>query len=281
MRRALLAAALLLACSPACSKGGDTPQGPPPRATAPEPLPTLAAPPPPEDGGAGGDRDEIHKVAPAPVYGEKPPSEALRLELSGTRVKAGGQPFDLEKADGAAALSGLVGGGKRVLLVPDADTYVAQAAALFALLDDARAEPWLLHPSGEVAYRLYLSDEPTFQQWLEEPRPGKIRVIQRADGYELSTNLGKLLGADPNGPSVPLRGGQLDLAMLRRGLGLLKGRFKTAEDACLMPSFGTELTKVAASLSSFYRAPEEPYFEELCLVYPRPVQKGGRPDGGR
>ncbi len=44
----------------------------------------------------------------------------------------------------------------------------------------------------------------------------------------------------------------------------------TRPDACLVPSFGTELRAVATVLSAFWAGPGEPLFETVCLVYPRP-----------
>ena len=120
-------------------------------------------------------------------------------------------------------------------------------------------------------FNLVLRDEQGFQAWLAEVAPGKLRIIQRADGFELSTNVGKLPGPDPSGPSVPVRGGKQDLATLRRGLGLLKGRFTTSEDLCLVPSFGTEVAQAARALSGAYTAPGESFFETLCFVYPTPA----------
>jgi len=81
--------------------------------------------------------------------------------------------------------------------------------------------------------------------------------------------VGKLPGPDPNGPTVPVRGGRLDIATARQGLSRLQQRFH-AEDACLVPSFGTELRAVATALTAFWVGPKEPLFTELCLVYPRP-----------
>jgi hypothetical protein len=160
-----------------------------------------------------------------------------------------------------------------VLLVPGAEVYLAQVAEQLARLDDAGAQVYLLHPEGQVAYPITLRDEPAFQAWLDEPKPGRVRVIQRSDGFELQTNVGKLPGADPNGPTVPLRGGQPDLALLRRGLGKLKERFTVTPDLCFVPSFGTELTRVAAAMSADYQESGQPIFEELCLVYPRPMPR--------
>lgn len=270
MRGGGVALALLLA---ACSSKSSEPAGNAPKAAAPEPLPRLT--PAPGDGGVTEeDREALFRVKPAPVYGRKVPKDALRLELTGTKVKLADATLDLDRPGDVAALAAKL--DKRpVLLVPDADVFLAQVAPLLALLDDKGVETWLLHPSREVAYPLTLRDEPAFQEWLAEPKPGKVRIIQRADGYELSTNVGKLPGADPNGPSVPVRGGQLDIATLRRGLTLLKGRFKKAEDSCIVPTFGTELQKVAQSLSGYFQAPDEPIFDELCLVYPRPRAKDG------
>jgi hypothetical protein len=165
--------------------------------------------------------------------------------------------------------AGIPSKGAPVLLVPDEDTYLAQVAPLLSRLDDAGAEVWLLHPGGEVAFRLVLRDEAAFGAWLDEAKPGRIRIIQRADGLELQTSIGKLPGKDPGGPTIPLRGGALDIALLREALQKLKGRFGT-EELCVVPSFGTELAKTAHVLSGDYSAMGEPIFRELCLVYPRP-----------
>jgi hypothetical protein len=167
--------------------------------------------------------------------------------------------------------------GKAVLVVPDADTFMAQTSELLEVLRDSAAEVWLKHPDAAVAYRLVLRDEEGFREWLAEVAPGKLRIIQRSDGFELSTSVGKLPGGDPNGPSVPVRGGKQDIATLRKGLERLKGRFKTAEDLCLVPSFGTEVAQAARALSGVYTAPGEPLFETLCLIYPTPPR---RSDGG-
>jgi hypothetical protein len=94
-------------------------------------------------------------------------------------------------------------------------------------------------------------------------------VVQRQDGLELVSGVGKLPGPDPNGPTVPVRGGHLDIATARQGLQRLQQRFH-ARDACLVPSFGTELRAAATALTAFWVGPKEPLFDELCLVYPRP-----------
>ena len=245
MKRLALLAALAVAT-------GCTEKKPEPlKSLAPRPLPALSAPAPDSD---GGEREEAYRVAPAPVYGEELPNDARRIAVGGGEV---GLPADVQR-------------GTAVLLVPDAEVYLVQAAALLARLEDAGALVYLAHPEGKVAYRLTLRDEPGFQAWLDEAKPGKVRVIQREDGFELQTNVGKLVGADPNGPTVPLRGGQADLAMLRKGLVKLKERFTVTPDVCFVPSFGTELAKVAAAMSADYSAMGAPIFEELCLVYPRP-----------
>ncbi|MBI3185514.1 MAG: hypothetical protein HYZ28_25530 [Myxococcales bacterium] len=232
---------------------------------APKPLPTL------EVAGSDArdaDREALHRVEAAPVYGEKVP-RATRLELSEDSLRVGSEAMPIDGLD-AARLAGALGKEAVVLIAPDSEFYLARAAPLLAALEDARAEVQLLHPGGEVAYPVALFDEPRFQAWLDEVKAGKIRVIQRADGFELQTGMGKLAGPDPNGPSVPLRGGKLDIATLRRGLQKLKGRFDTAEDMCFVPSFGTELAKVAEAMSANYQAMGQPIFEQTCLVYPRP-----------
>ncbi|HEX4621090.1 MAG TPA: hypothetical protein VH208_05915 [Myxococcaceae bacterium] len=236
----------------------------------PKPLPRLDALD--ED---GGDRDAVYRVEPAAVYGEPLPPRATTLEVAGSHAKLGAETFDLDQPVQLAKLRTALRQGP-VLLSTDADTYLVQVSALFALLDDAKLETWILHPSGQVAFKVTLRDEPAFQQWLDAPNPGNVRIIQRSDGLELSTNLGKLAGADPNGPTVPVRSGVLDVATLRRALGRLKQRFDQAADVCLVPSFGTELSRSAAALSGDYSGAGERIFGELCWVYPRPAKPSGK-----
>jgi hypothetical protein len=146
---------------------------------------------------------------------------------------------------------------------------MAEVAPLLAALDDAHVATWLLHPGGTVAFPIQLRDEAAFDAWLDEPKPGKLRIIQRQDGLELVSGIGKLQGPDPNGPTVPVRGGRLDVGTTREGLQRLQLRFH-APDACLVPSFGTELRAAATVLSAFWSGQNEPLFEQVCLVYPRP-----------
>ncbi len=202
---------------------------------------------------AGDERDAYYAVVPLNPMG--PPFPKGALVLSSLTEKA-----TLE-AD-----------SKPVVLSPDEDTYLAQVAPMLAALDDRKQEVWLAHPDAPIAFKLKLRDVPSFQSWLDEPVPGKLRVIQRADGFELQTNMGKLPGADPNGPTVPLRGGQMDLTTLQRGFERIQAKFKSAPDVCFVPSFGTELQKIARAMAANYVSSQSAYFPELCLVYPRPAE---------
>src|SRR5260370_33156575 len=110
------------------------------------------------------------------------------------------------------------------------------------MLDRSAIETWLVHPAAAVAFKLALKDERAFQSWLDQPIPGRIRVVQRADGLELQTALGKLAGPDPNGPTIPLREGQLDLRLLPQSLLSLQRRVEKQNRPALVPSFVPELT---------------------------------------
>lgn len=203
---------------------------------------------------AGDARDALYEVVPFTPVGPPLPDGARLVPLTGekTSVPAGSGP---------------------IVLVPDEETYLAQIAPLLATLSGGRDEVWLKHPEAPIAFKLTLRDAPDFQAWIDEPVPGKLRVIQRADGFELQTNLGKLPGGDPNGPTVPLRGGKLDLTTLQRGFQRIQAKFKSAPDVCFVPSFGTELEKVARAMSVNYLSPESAYFPQTCLVFPRPPAK--------
>jgi len=274
-RARIFAAVLLLAPGAGCR---EEKPAEPLQSLKPEPLPSLAS------GSGGRARDAgtsmpdeaVPTVEAAPVYGEPLPEEALRLDLAGEQVRLGPESFASERPADAARLTERVR-GREVLLVPDADTYLVQASELLVVLRDSARTVWLKHPDAPVAYPLVLRDEEGFRTWLAEVAPGKLRIIQRSDGFELTTSVGKLPGPDANGPSVPVRGGRQDLATLRRGLGLLKGRFKTSEDLCLVPSFGTEVAQAARALGASYTAPGEPLFETLCFIFPTPR---GAKDGG-
>lgn len=241
----LLVVAVALGCTPAKKE-------PPPRAV-PQPLEPLAR----VEVDAGED-DPIQRVVPFAPLGPPVPAGVTVLTLDGETAKLGAAPFDAAKLAGP------------VLLVPTAETFLVQAAPVLAALDDAKAKVWLKHPDAELAFELTLRDEPEFQAWIDEAVPGKLRVVQRADGFELQTNLGKLPGADRNGPTVPPRGGQMDLTTLAKGFKQIRQRFLSAPDVCFVPSFGMELAQVARAMSANFTSAEQAWFPETCLVYPRP-----------
>lgn len=210
------------------------------------------------DGGDVDAREAIFQVGPFTPAGPALPEGAVTVALSGE------VPL-LPQITRAP-----------VLLVPDADTYLLQVAPLLEQLDDGRAAVWLKHPELDIAFAVMLRDEPAFQAWLEEAVPGKLRIIHRADGFELQTNMGKLPGADANGPTVPVRGGKMDLPTLRKGLTRIKSRFSEAPDFCIMPSFGMPMAEVARALAANWLTADAPIFGQACLVYPRPKRDGGR-----
>lgn len=258
-----LASSHLLACR-------EEPKAPPLESLRPAPLPKLAstpAAPAHADPGASG-ASSIVELTP---HGQAVPTGHARWLLQEGRIRVG------DAVHTAEALAARVESGAKVLLVPDAETYLAQLSPLLAALDDARAEVWLAHPGGELAFPLRLRDEPSFQAWLDEPVPGRIRVVHLGDGFELMTNMGKLPGPDANGPSIPLRGGRQDLGRLQQGLEALHGRFGDADELCWVPTFGMELGRTAAALAAVYVAPGEAIFPVQCLVYPRPKPREAAP----
>jgi len=224
------------------------------------PLSSLAPAPLKPLGAAGADGGM--------VWGAPLPANAVRVTFASGTARAGGAVASLDADAGVAPVVAALGKGP-ALLVPDDAVYMAELAPLLAALDDARVATWILHPGGAVAFPVELRDEGAFDAWLDEPKPGKLRVVQRQDGLELVSGIGKLPGPDPNGPTVPVRGGRLDVATTREGLQRLQSRFHVP-DACLVPSFGTELRAVGTVLSAFWSGPKEPLFERVCVVYPRP-----------
>lgn len=208
------------------------------------------------------DREAIFQIVPLTVQGPAAPAAAVRLELDGEQVLSNGAPFSLAQ----------VKQNDDIVLIAKGETFLVQAAATLAALDDVGADVFLQHPEAPVAWPVELRDEGAFQSWVDDPEPGKVRVIQRADGFEVQTNLGKLPGHDPNGPTVPARGGQLDLTTLARGLERVALKFKTNE-LCFVPSFGTELAQVHRAIAANWKSAETAWFPQACLVYPRPRKK--------
>lgn len=271
-RRALLALVLLGSLS-GCRK---EPAAPPAKLVAPTPLEPLALPAPREaDGGI--DREALFQVAPYTLVGPTAPAELTRLKLAGEAVTAAAERFALDTAQGREALAAglkVAPLSAGVVLVPDPETYLAQAAPLLTLLHDAKVPTWLQHPNGRLAVQVALKDEPGFQAWIDERMvPGKLRIIHRADGFELQTNVGKLLGVDPNGPSVPVRGGVMDLGMLQQGFKRIKERFTEANEVCFVPSFATPLSDVAQAVLANSTSATESTFAQVYLVFPRPRAK--------
>lgn len=214
------------------------------------------------DASIADEREAIFQIVPLTVVGPAAPAGAVRLDLDGDKVTSNGAPFDLKT----------VKQDDDVLLVPVGETYLVQIAPVLAALDDVGADAFLQHPDAPIAWPIDLRDEGAFQSWIDDPEPGKVRVIQRADGFEVQTNLGKLPGQDPNGPTVPVRGGQMDLKTLQRGLEKVAQYFKT-KDVCFLPSFGMEVAQVSRALAANWKTADTAWFPTACLVYPRPRAK--------
>jgi hypothetical protein len=215
------------------------------------------------DAGAADDEDPLYRVVPVPPVGPKLPEGATLVRFADDKPMVNGAPLDLGKVQGP-------------LVIDPGETYFAQVFDFFAKADDQKLEVWLKHPDAPVAIRLTLRDEVQFQRWLDEPVPGKLRVIHRQDGFELQTNMGKLPGGDPKGPTVPVRGGHLDLKTFQKGLGRIKARFDDAPDYCVMPSFGMDLSQVARAMAANYQSEDKAWFAETCIVFHRAGQDGGR-----
>ena len=253
--------ALLLLLLTGCPERAKEPAAP---LQKPVPLEPLAAERVESD--AGPDREATFTVKPFTFTGGVPPAAALRLDLAGDSLGLGGVAVTL------GALKAKLQPQSPVVLAADADTYLAQVTALLAVLDGASAQVWLSLPEAPgLAWPVQLRDEANFNAWLDEPMAGKLRIVQRSDGFELQTNMGKLAGADPKGPTVPTRGGALDLVTLQRGLERVKQRFAQAPDVCFMPSYGTSLHDAARAVASNWLAKDKVVFAGACMVYPRPA----------
>ncbi len=227
----------------------------------PAPLEPLVAERLTSDSGTSPD-DATYTVKPFTYVGDPAPSDALRIQVTGETLVG----------TTLADLSTRLTPQSVVVVAFDADTWLAQTLPLLALLDDSGAQVWLQSPDvPSIAWPVKLRDEANFNTWLDEGVAGKLRIIQRADGFELQTNMGKLAGADPKGPTVPTRGGSLDLVTLQKGLDRVKQRFTAAPDVCFMPSYATAFHDATRAIAANWLSKESVVFAQACLVYPRPA----------
>jgi hypothetical protein len=246
----------------ACTEKTAAPPAAPPQ--KPAPLEPLIADRAATD--AGDAREATYTVKPFTFAGDPPPEGALRVELAGTSLKVNGSD--------ATSLAGKLTPKTVVLLSFDAETYLAQVTGVLAALDDADVQVWLQSPDvPALAWPVTLRDEADFNTWLDESTPGKLRIVHRADGFELQTNMGKMAGADPKGPTVPTRGGAYDLVTLQKGLDRIKARFTSAPDVCFMPSYAMPMHDATRAVATNWLSKEKVVFETVCLVYPRPVKR--------
>src|SRR5262249_28732263 len=151
------------------ASGCEERSAPPLSSLAPAPLQPLAS------AGADGGADP-HRLPPAPVWGAPLPANAVRVTFGPGEARAGTTVASLGRDAGVAPVLAAIGKGP-ALLVPDETTYMAEVAPLLAALDDARVPTWILHPDGAVAFAVELRDEAAFDAWLDDPKPGKLRVI--------------------------------------------------------------------------------------------------------
>ncbi len=125
-----------------------------------------------------------------------------------------------------------------------------------------------LNPAATLAVRVRLLPDTEFRRWLDSGEGGRLRVIQRADGFEVAAAIGKVPGPDRHGPSIPTRVGQQDLASLQATLTALRRRFDDDKTLCFVPSFGTSLQSALRAVTAAYDEEGKPLFQDLCLVYP-------------
>lgn len=219
-----------------------------------------------EDGGNIG-ADSLHEVEAFTAVGPALPADAVVLDLHGELLPGRGGVLD----GGVVALLERAKSAKTVVLRGGDDTMLFQMVELLAGLHEARVSVWVADAESTMGYPVELKHERDFQAWIDQAVPGKVRVIGRADGFEVQTNMGKVPGVDPNGPTVPPRGGQQDFATLKRALARAKELFPKADDVAFVPSYATTLRHIARSISANAESPSSFIFSRVYLVYPHPT----------
>lgn len=183
----------------------------------------------------------------------------------------GGRRCGLTDIGCAQALAALR--GKAVALELDPALAMADLtmplSRLSEALEDGAAACLAVSDSRErrcVAFRPFSGEE--FGAWLDAEKPlGKLRVIMRADGFEVVADRGKVPGPDRFGPSLPPIGGRPDFDGLDRMLGKLARRFPEEDQAALAPSPGLRLRDVGRALGLLSGLGGE-RFPRAYLVFP-------------
>ncbi|MFZ5471929.1 MAG: hypothetical protein ACOZIN_21070, partial [Myxococcota bacterium] len=104
---------------------------------SPKPLPSLG--PVLEVDGGIDERDALHRVEDAPVYGEKVTPQWLKVKVEGSgHVDVGEARLHPERAEDAGLLKQRFA-DVDVLLTFDEEVYLAQLSALFSLLEASGA----------------------------------------------------------------------------------------------------------------------------------------------
>jgi hypothetical protein len=142
------------------------------------------------------------------------------------------------------ALAALPRARLRVLAPPEA--LFAPAAQVLAVAARNHREALLDAGTGPVVVEPASPADMKGWSDLNPDAPGlRLRVILRNDGIWIGSVAGKVLGADPRGPTVtPTPAGQ-DYAMLDRKLHAVKTNIQDTEDACgLLPALDTPVGDV-------------------------------------
>jgi hypothetical protein len=176
------------------------------------------------------------------------PELVLRVEGESLNLP-GGKSCSLPREGCADALASLP--QAEVRLVAPAGSPFAVATPVLRHAADHGLPALLDDGKGPVEVTPRRPD--ALQTWsdLHIDLPGvRLRIILRADGFWLAGANGKVLGADPRGPTLPPLASGQDFDGLDKRLALVKREFKETEDECaLLPSLDTPFSDVVQAVA--------------------------------
>ncbi|MBS2030919.1 MAG: hypothetical protein JST54_23650 [Deltaproteobacteria bacterium] len=155
---------------------------------------------------------------------------------------------------------------QRIRVVAPPEALFALAAPVLTMAARDHREATLEAGTGPVPVEPVLPDDMKGWADLNPDAPGvRLRVIIKNDGIWIGSVAGKVLGADPRGPSlVPTPAGQ-DYAGLAQKLRSVRTNIQDTEDACgLLPALDTPVGDVVQAVDAIHGT-----FKHVLLAVPK------------
>jgi hypothetical protein len=150
------------------------------------------------------------------------------------------------------------------LLAPAQASFAVATPVLHAAAERGRS---VLLDEGRGPVEVFPTLAPAMKSWSDlniDAAGMRLRIILRADGFWVSGANGKVLGADPRGPTLPPKADGQDFDGLAHKLELVRREFRDTEDVCaVLPSLDITIGDVIRTVGVAHQT-----FREVKLAVP-------------